>query len=109
LSRWLELARIIGAARFFVDGSFVTAKPVPADVDCVILLPGDFEKLVEIGNEAALELEGMLLARQPEEIFAAEDDDDWREWAEFSAARVNRMDAARGSWRCNCDQHDARI
>jgi hypothetical protein len=66
-----------------IDGSFVTAKSEPNDVDAVVLLPGDFEKQVARGSEAALELEEMLLTRRPEEIFAAEDETDWSEWVEF--------------------------
>lgn len=31
----------------------------------------------------ALELEQMLLTRSPEELFAAEDEADWNDWAEF--------------------------
>jgi hypothetical protein len=30
-----------------------------------------------------LELEEMLLTRRPEEIFAAEDEDDWMDWVGF--------------------------
>jgi len=66
-----------------VDGSFVTAKEVPNDIDAVVLLAGDFEQQVTDGLDAALELEGMLMARRPEEIFAAEDTRDWNDWVEF--------------------------
>jgi hypothetical protein len=66
-----------------VDGSFVTAKEQPNDIDAVILLPADFQWQIEEGSEAALELEEMLLTRRPEEIFAAEDEADWSEWVEF--------------------------
>jgi hypothetical protein len=83
LRRWVELARAVGARRLLVDGSFVTAKADPHDVDAVILLPPDFQQQVEAGFEPALELEGMLLTRRPEEVFAAEDDADWDEWVEF--------------------------
>lgn len=38
---WIELGRAVGAARLLVDGSFITAKPEPHDVDAVILLPAD--------------------------------------------------------------------
>lgn len=69
--------------RFIVDGSFITAKARPDDVDAVVLWPPDFTERAERGDEAALELEDMLLTRQPEELFAAEDDDDWRAWCEF--------------------------
>lgn len=36
LLRWVDIARYVRAKRFFVDGSFVTAKPAPEDVDAVI-------------------------------------------------------------------------
>jgi hypothetical protein len=77
LRRWIVLARDIGARRLLIDGSFVTAKPEPDDIDAVILLPANFAILVEQGNESAIELEQMLLTRRPEELFAAEDESDW--------------------------------
>ena len=81
--RWIQLAREVGARRLLVDGSFVTAKDEPGDVDAVILLPADFQQQIERGVDAAVELEDMLLSRHPEEIFAAEDVPDWDEWVEF--------------------------
>src|SRR4029450_3831792 len=39
LSYFMQLARAAGALRFFVNGSFVTAKPEPGDVDAVCLVP----------------------------------------------------------------------
>lgn len=81
--RWIELSRSVGATRLLIDGSFVTAKPEPNDVDAVVLLPTDFEARIELGEIAALELEEMLIARSPEEIFAAEDDSDFSDWIEF--------------------------
>lgn len=83
LRRWVELARHIGAGRLLVDGSFVTAKPEPNDIDSVILLPSDFRRQIAGGSESAIELEQMLETRSPEEIFAAEDDTDWQDWVEF--------------------------
>jgi hypothetical protein len=77
------LARKIGARRLLIDGSFVTAKDEPNDVDAVVLIPAGFQEQVDQGIEAALEFEEMLLSRRPEEIFAAEDDTDWNEWVEF--------------------------
>ena len=35
------------------------------------------------GGTAAIELEAILLTRQPEELFAAEDELDWQEWIDF--------------------------
>src|SRR5208337_3160365 len=83
LRRWLELSRLTHAHRFLVDGSFVTAKREPGDIDAVVLLTGDFEQQVADGSDAALELEEMLLTHRPEEIFAAEDARDWNDWVEF--------------------------
>jgi Family of unknown function (DUF6932) len=81
--RWTELARAVGATRLLIDGSFITAKPDPNDVDAVLQLPRNFHEQIRGGIDAALELEQMLLTRRPEEIFGAEDQTDWDEWAEF--------------------------
>jgi len=83
LRRWLELSRLTNARRFLLDGSFVSAKEHPNDIDAVVLLADDFEQQVSHGLDSALELEEMLLTRRPEEIFAAEDLRDWNEWVEF--------------------------
>ncbi|MEO6165251.1 MAG: hypothetical protein ABIP88_14060 [Candidatus Binatia bacterium] len=83
LRRWIELGKSIGAKRLLVDGSFVTAREDPYDVDTVISLPQDFAKQVDQELTPALELEEMLLTRRPEEIFAAEDENDWQEWVNF--------------------------
>src|SRR4051812_27501061 len=61
LRRWIDLARHTHARRFLVDGSFVTEKQEPNDIDAVILISEDFQAQVERGIESALELEHMLL------------------------------------------------
>jgi hypothetical protein len=66
-----------------VDGSFVTAKEDPHDIDTVILLPQNFAQQLAQEHTPALELEAMLLARRPEEIFAAEAETNWQEWVDF--------------------------
>jgi hypothetical protein len=66
-----------------VDGSFVTAKEQPNDIDSVILLPTDFSQQLERESAPALEIEEMVLTRRPEELFAAEDETDWQEWVAF--------------------------
>jgi uncharacterized protein DUF6932 len=83
LRRWIELGRQIGAQRLLVDGSFVTAKEEPQDIDSVLFLPEDFLQQLEREFAPALELEEMLLTRRPEELFAAEDETDWQEWVAF--------------------------
>ena len=94
LRRWLELSRLTHARRFLVDGSFVTAKKEPNDIDAVVLLADDFQQQVFEGLEAALEFEEMLLTRRPEEIFAAEDTRDWNDWIEFFS-RTREADGRR--------------
>ena len=94
LQRWIELARQVHAQRLLVDGSFVTAKSEPNDVDAVVLLPADFQEQVERGDEAALELDEALVTRRPEELFAAQDDDDWNAWVEFFS-RTREVDGRR--------------
>lgn len=94
LQRWIDLARAVSARRLFVDGSFVTAKPEPNDVDAVIWLPPDFVTRVSTGNLEAMELETMLITRRPEEIFAAEDRRDWDDWLEF-LSRTRESDGRR--------------
>ena len=70
LWRWIELGRAIGAQRLLLDGSFVTNKPEPGDVDAVMFVPANFSRLVAQGVEAALELEEMFLTRQPQKTFS---------------------------------------
>ena len=96
LVRWVELCLAVKAKRLFVDGSFVTAKELPNDVDAVVQLPNDFRDQLKSGSNAAIELEEMLLTRQPQEIFAAEDDRDWNDWLEFFS-RTRESDHRRKS------------
>lgn len=94
LRRWVVLAKDVGAHRLLIDGSFVTAKPEPDDIDAVIQLPANFSAQIEHGNESAIELEQMLLTRRPEELFAAEDESDWNDWFEFFS-RTRERDGLR--------------
>ena len=73
LRRWLQLARATRARRFLLDGSFVTDKAEPNDIDAVVLIADDFGQQVASGLDSAIEFETMLLSRNPEEVFAAED------------------------------------
>lgn len=89
-----QLGRAVGAVRLLINGSFVTGKAEPEDVDAVMLLPPDFAKQLEQGAEEALELEQMFLTRQPEEIFAAEEEADFEAWCEFFS-RTREADGRR--------------
>ena len=46
------------------------------------------------GGTAAIELEAILLTRQPQELFAAEDELDWEEWIDFFS-RTREADGRR--------------
>ncbi|MDZ4851925.1 MAG: hypothetical protein SGI77_21765 [Pirellulaceae bacterium] len=83
LMRWLALARSTRASRFLIDGSFVTADENPNDLDAVVFLSHDFQDQVFKGRQDALERESMLISRNPEELFAAEDSRDWYDWVPF--------------------------
>ena len=94
LRRWIELANAIGARRLLIDGSFVTAKAEPDDIDAVVLLAEDFHGRLQAGAEGAVELNELLMTKRPEELFAAEDEEDWQRWADFFA-RTREADARR--------------
>jgi hypothetical protein len=80
---WLMLARAVGAQRFLLDGSFVTAKLEPEDVDCVCWLPSDFEEQCASGSEEANRLYFMLVTRRPEELFGVFTRERWEAWVAF--------------------------
>ena len=83
IRKWISLARAVKARRLLLDGSFVTKKDNPGDVDAVVLLPDDFRDQVRDGSPEAVELHGMLRSREPKELFAAVDEEDWWRWFGF--------------------------
>jgi hypothetical protein len=83
IAEWLGLARAVGARRFLVDGSFVTAKHDPDDVDCVCWLPANFEEQYLTGRPEAELLYRTLVTRQPEELFGVFTEERWEGWIEF--------------------------
>ena len=80
---WIKLARDVKARRLLLDGSFITVKDEPGDVDAAVLLPEDFHDRLRAGDSKAVELHEMLFTRQPKELFAAEDEENWWRWVEF--------------------------
>lgn len=83
IHNWISLAKAVRARRLLLDGSFVTAKHEPGDVDAVVLLPEDFRDQLRAGRPDAVQLHHMLRTREPKELFAAEDEEDWWEWFRF--------------------------
>jgi hypothetical protein len=85
LKMFVELAHLCGALKMLINGSFVTDKPEPGDVDVVIRLDQYHEELVAQSDPKALELERMFESREPKEAFAAFYEDRWEDWVEFFA------------------------
>ena len=83
VAEWLGSARSVRALRFLLDGSFVTAKSEPGDVDCVCWLPVDFEQQFLGGKPEAVRLYHMLVTRQPEELFGVFSPQRWEGWIAF--------------------------
>lgn len=96
LRTFVGLARRVGAHRMFVDGSYVTAKPNPGDVDVVIWVGDRFFQLLDSDNEQALTLELMFLTREPKEAFAVFDEQGWNAWIDFFSKVRNRRDVRKG-------------
>ena len=44
LRQWIDLARKTRAKRLLIDGSFVTNKVSPGDIDAVVWLGSDFQR-----------------------------------------------------------------
>jgi hypothetical protein len=80
---FVDLARHCGAIKILIDGSFVTAKPEPDDVDVVIRLEQAHEDLIAKQDVKALELERIFESREPKEAFAAYYEDRWEDWIKF--------------------------
>jgi hypothetical protein len=83
LPLWLHLARAVGGLRFVVNGSFVTAKEDPGDIDAVVWLPEAFLDQVASGRSEAVTLQSLLLSREPKELFHVYSHARWERWIEF--------------------------
>lgn len=77
-------------------GVFVTSKPNPNDIDAVILLSEDFRDQVNRGLQDARELESLLVTRESDDLFAAEDSRDWNQWVEFFSKTREAGDVRKG-------------
>jgi hypothetical protein len=83
LMLFMDWARHCGAIKMLIDGSFVTSKPEPGDVDIVIRLVQTHEDLITKQDAKALELERMFESREPKEAFPAYYEDRWEDWVKF--------------------------
>jgi hypothetical protein len=63
-------------------------------LDAVVWLEDDFSNRISRGEIAAVELEMMLLTRQPEEIYGAGNQRDWDDWVQYFS-RTREADGRR--------------
>jgi hypothetical protein len=83
LRLFAELAQHCGAVRMFVNGSFVTAKAEPEDVDVVIWIGAEYvERLTHDDGEAIL-LDEIVDRGEPQEVFLVDTEQKWDGWIEF--------------------------
>ena len=80
LSTWLAQASAVKAVRFLVDGSFVTAKDEPNDVDCAVWVPRDFDVQYRWGRLEAVKLYQADASGQPAEIYLVNEQIEWDYW-----------------------------
>lgn len=83
LRLFVDLARHCGALRMLVNGSFVTAKAEPNDVDVVIWLGANYLDLLANDDGEAILLEQMVDSGEPREIFIVDSEQKWNGWIEF--------------------------
>ena len=94
LSNWLAQTRAVKATRFLLDGSFVTAKTDPNDVDCAVWIPRDFDLQRLWGKIEADQLYLAAASGRPAEIYLVETQVQWDDWIRFFG-RTRETDARR--------------
>ena len=80
---WVDLAHAVEARRLVLDGSFVTEKHSPNDVDAVMLLPKDFQGRISRSDPSAWELEETIRYKEPQELHAAFNESQWDRILQF--------------------------
>ena len=83
LQRLVGLARHVQARRLLVDGSFVTSKPEPNDLDVVVWLDLGYLHMLDEEDATAQTLEWMIVTRSPDDVFAVYNESGWNQWVDF--------------------------
>jgi len=96
LRHWIALSRGINARRLLVDGSFVTAKQTPRDVDAVVWLGDDYASQLTQGNLAAYDLMKIVLSRKPPDIHAVDSRMHWDDWVDFFSSLPDHSGKRKG-------------
>lgn len=96
VEEWFEMAHAIQALRFLLDGSFVTEKDSPNDVDAVMLLPADFQQRINRSDPVAWEFEHCVRYETPPELFVAYSEPRWNFLVEFFSRTRGPNDCRKG-------------
>jgi hypothetical protein len=74
-----------GVRRILVDGSFVTGKPEPRDVDLVLRVDDEFARRLARRERDARFISERARDRHPKplDLFIAVDEEEWASWAEL--------------------------
>ena len=81
----MERARHAGVTRVLIDGSFVTSKKEPRDVDVAVVLTEQYARLLASGNSDARWIEAKANEDPPRfiDVFVAIDQEEWESWTVF--------------------------
>ncbi len=76
----MKIARRVGAKKLILDGSFVTGKENPADIDAILVVPDNFDT---IAREAHILLESQI--RFNIHLFPVQegDEESFQQWVKF--------------------------
>ncbi len=80
---WVAMLQAVQALRLVLDGSFVTEKVSPNDVDAVMLLPSDFQRRIDRSDPVAWEIEHCVRYKDPQELFVAHSNARWALYLEY--------------------------
>jgi len=77
---FVKVARRVGAKKLILDGSFVTGKESPADIDAILVVPDNFDTIT---REAHILLESPI--RFHIHIFPVQegDEESFQQWVKF--------------------------
>ena len=82
LEELVERCRRVGIKRILINGSFVTAKKEPRDVDVVLLLTSEFGDRLMASDEDATWLHERMEEKKPKplDVHIAMDEEEWKGW-----------------------------
>ena len=98
LDNFVELVRSVGAQKLILDGSFVTAKENPADIDVILVLPDTFDTTT---REARILLESRIRFNIHLFPVRAGDDEFFQHW--IHSLDMTETELQKDLWRSTYD------